>query len=91
MRKRRKGKVHRGVTLIRPNEKARTGWRARYVDPDLEKMVWETLNPARVARWNCRETGSEKSQGARPAPTRADGRRTPLDGHRPCRRDEALL
>ncbi len=46
MRKRRKGKVHRGVTLIRPNEKARTGWRARYVDPDLEKMVWETLNPA---------------------------------------------
>lgn len=46
VRKRRKGKAHRGVTLIRPNEKARTGWRARYVDPDLEKMVWETLDAA---------------------------------------------
>lgn len=45
VRKRRKGKAHRGVTLIRPNEKARTGWRARYVDPDLEKTVWETLDP----------------------------------------------
>jgi integrase len=46
VRKRRKGKAHRGVTLIRPNEKARTGWRARYVDPDLEKKVWETLDPS---------------------------------------------
>jgi len=46
VRKRRKGKAHRGVTLIRPNEKARTGWRARYVDPDLEKTVWETLDAA---------------------------------------------
>jgi len=45
-RKRRKGKAHHGVTLIRPNEKARTGWRARYVDPDFEKKVWETLDPA---------------------------------------------
>lgn len=46
VRRRRKGKAHRGVTLIRPNEKARTGWRARYVDPDLEKLVWETVDPA---------------------------------------------
>jgi len=45
-RKRRKGKAHHGVTLIRPNEKARTGWRARYVDPDLKKTVWETVDPA---------------------------------------------
>jgi|GEM_PF-685052 len=46
VRKRRKGKAHRGVTLIRPSEKARIGWRARYVDPDLGKKVWETLDPA---------------------------------------------
>lgn len=45
-RRRRKGKAHHGVILIRPNEKARTGWRARYVDPDQEKTVWETLDPA---------------------------------------------
>ena len=31
---RRKGKRHKGITLMKPNAKSRTGWRARYLDPD---------------------------------------------------------
>ena len=45
IRKRRKGKAHRGVVLLPPDPKARTGHRARWLDPDSGKHVWKTLNP----------------------------------------------
>ncbi len=42
---RRKEKRHPGVVLVRPDEKARTGWRVRYRDPDRDKMVRRSLGP----------------------------------------------
>lgn len=42
--KRRKTKGHPGVVLIKPDEKARTGWRVRYKDPDSGRMVRRTLD-----------------------------------------------
>jgi integrase len=37
---------HRGVVLLPPDEKARIGWRVRYVDPDTGRRVRKTLDPA---------------------------------------------
>jgi integrase len=39
-------KRHPGVVLIKPDEKRRIGWRARYVDPDSGRTVKVSLNPA---------------------------------------------
>ena len=41
---RRKERRHPGVVLMRPDEKARTGWRVRYRDPDRGKMVKRSLD-----------------------------------------------
>ncbi len=39
----RKGPKHKGIVLIKPNEKRRTGWGARWLDPDSGKTRWVTL------------------------------------------------
>jgi hypothetical protein len=38
-------KKHPGVGLLKPNEKTRTGWRLRWVDPTTGKRVYESLDP----------------------------------------------
>lgn len=42
----RRGPKHPGVVFLKPNPKRRTGWRARYVDPDTERTTYETLDSA---------------------------------------------
>lgn len=42
----KRGRKHPGVVLIKPDEKKRMGWRARYVNPDSEKSVHEALDRA---------------------------------------------
>jgi len=42
-RKRKRARRHPGVTLMKPDATARTGWRARYTDPDTGKLKKETL------------------------------------------------
>jgi hypothetical protein len=44
--RKRKGPRHKGVVLIRPDPVRRIGWRARYLDPDLDKQVKVSLDPA---------------------------------------------
>jgi integrase len=41
----RKGRRHPGVTLIKPDEKSRSGWRVRYKNPDKGKILKRTLDP----------------------------------------------
>lgn len=41
----RRSKRHPGVVLIKPDEKARTGWRVRFRDPDSGRMVKRTIDP----------------------------------------------
>lgn len=41
----RRTRRHPGVTLIKPDEVARTGWRVRYTDPDTGRMKKKTLDP----------------------------------------------
>ncbi len=42
----RRGRRHPGVVLIKPDEKARTGWRVRYRDPDTGRLIKRTIDPA---------------------------------------------
>ncbi len=41
--KKRRGRRHPGVTLIPPDEKTRSWWRARFIDPDTDKSQKVTL------------------------------------------------
>lgn len=43
-RTRRRGRKHRGVTLLKPDPAQRKGWRARYTDPDSGKLKWAALD-----------------------------------------------
>jgi len=45
--KRRIRSPHPGVVLIKPTG-AYTSWRARYRDPDTEKLTWTTLDPTEL-------------------------------------------
>lgn len=45
-RTRRHSRKHPGVVLIKPDPARRTGWRARYQDPDSGKVAKETLDSA---------------------------------------------
>ena len=47
--KKRRGAKHRGVSLIPPKAARRTGWVARYRDPDSEKIREESLPAAQAA------------------------------------------
>jgi integrase len=44
--RRRRGRRHPGVVLLKPDPKRRIGWRARYVDPDSGRTIKESLDPA---------------------------------------------
>jgi integrase len=54
----RNSRRHRGVVLMKPNRSGRTGWRARYVDPespaDAPRFKWESL-PAELTTAEQRE------------------------------------
>jgi len=43
---RRRGPKHPGVVLLKPDVARRIGWRARWLDPDTDRTVKETLDPA---------------------------------------------
>lgn len=52
--KKRRGKRHPGVVLIKPDEERRIGWRARFRDPDSGRMTKEKI-PADLTTAELRE------------------------------------
>lgn len=60
--KRRRGPKHPGVVLVRPNEKARTWWRARCENPDTRGNDWITLDASLTTEEARRDWAVRKSR-----------------------------
>jgi len=59
---RKRSRKHPGVTLIKPDAKARTGWRVRFEDPDSGKTKRVTLDPGLRTREQREDWCTRKSK-----------------------------